>query len=154
MPRRKLTILKITPETHVRATKGDAIFFRIPEADLLPAGLERKRRLVKYNDYKKQLLQVFKQANFEMPESRGDITFFLPVSKSWSAKKKRDHHGQPHRNKPDADNLLKAMKDATMHQDSIVWNVEITKLWTNSEKGWIEVFIKSPIKLSIPKVPW
>jgi hypothetical protein len=34
-------ILNITPQTHVRATQGDSIFFRIPRDKLRPAGLKQ-----------------------------------------------------------------------------------------------------------------
>ena len=47
MPRK--VILNITPQTHVRATQGDSIFFRIPREKLRPAGLSRLMRLEKYN---------------------------------------------------------------------------------------------------------
>ena len=49
----KKVILNITPQTHVRATQGDSIFFRIPREKLRPAGLSRLLRLEKYNKYKK-----------------------------------------------------------------------------------------------------
>ena len=45
-------ILQITPQTNVRATQGDRIFFRIPREKLRKAGLSRLMRLEKYNEYK------------------------------------------------------------------------------------------------------
>jgi len=43
-----------------------------------------------------------------------EITFILPVPVSWSATKKREHYGRGHRSKPDLDNLLGGLFDATM----------------------------------------
>jgi len=37
----KKIILNITPQTHVRATQGDSIFFRIPREKLRPSGLSQ-----------------------------------------------------------------------------------------------------------------
>ena len=45
--------------------------------------------------------------------------------------------GQPHQQKPDADNLLKALQDAIFDDDCAIWNIQVTKLW--SDKGSIEV---------------
>ena len=53
MPRK--IILNITPQTHVRATQGDSVFFRIPREKLRPSGLSRLMRLEKYNQYKIEL---------------------------------------------------------------------------------------------------
>lgn len=142
MPRIKYTTLKITPQTHVRSTQNDAIFFRINEADLLPDGIKRKKRLVRYNEYKKEVYRVAKAANFELPNSRAHIIFHIPVSRSWSAKKKADYHGQPHLHKPDWDNLAKAFQEPLLKQDSTVWNCEVSKFWINSDQGKIDIQIK------------
>lgn len=142
MPRRKKITLNISPQTHVRATQGDAIFFRIPEAQLLPDGLKRKKRLVKYNDYKSNLLDVSREKNFIIPEHGASIDFFIPVPRSWSKKKKREMHLQPHKSKPDLDNFLKAFKDAIMREDKTVWQYSLSKRWVNSENGYIEISTK------------
>lgn len=142
MPRKKFIRLKITPQTHIRATQNDAVFFRIPEPDLRPEGLKRKRLLEKYNDYKKRLVQVAKQANFNLPNSGAHIIFHIPVSRSWPKYKKKAYHDKPHEHKPDWDNLAKAFQEPLLKQDSTVWNCEVSKFWTNSEEGWIDIHIK------------
>lgn len=47
-------------------------------------------------------------------EDGDEITFIVPMSASWSAKKKLAHVGMPHRDKPDLDNLLGGLFDAAM----------------------------------------
>tara|TARA_R110002020_G_scaffold55204_2_gene153331 strand:+ start:267 stop:638 length:372 start_codon:yes stop_codon:yes gene_type:complete len=60
-----------------------------------------------------------------------DIEFHVPMPKSWSKKKKALHNGQPHNQRPDLDNYLKAWKDSVFEEDSVVWRVKATKLWTD-----------------------
>lgn len=67
-----------------------------------------------------------------VPECGSHIVFTLPMPASWSAKKKAAMTGQAHRQKPDADNLLKALMDAVLKDDSGVWDCRITKLWGTS----------------------
>lgn len=64
-----------------------------------------------------------------VPESGACITFVLPMPRSWSKQKKEEMDGRPHRQKPDADNLVKALLDALYSEDAGVWNFEVTKLW-------------------------
>lgn len=139
MPRRKVLVFNITPQTHVRATQGDKIFFQIPEEKLLPDGLKRKQRLVQYNEYKADLRMIAEYLNYTMAPAGSHIVFYLPVSRSWSRKRRRQHDNQPHLFKPDADNLVKAFKDALLRQDSGIWDYRVTKLWTNAEEGRIEI---------------
>ena len=68
---------------------------------------------------------------------KSSITFALPMPKSWSKKKKAEMDGQPHRQKPDIDNLAKALMDAIFPDDSILSTLACRKIW--SESGYIEV---------------
>ena len=60
-----------------------------------------------------------------------DIQFHIPMPKSWSNKKKTEMNGKPHQQRPDLDNYLKAWKDSVFEEDSVVWRVKATKLWTD-----------------------
>ena len=61
------------------------------------------------------------------------ITFFLPMPKSWSQKKRDAMDGQPHQQKPDLDNLLKALFDAVHSEDCGIWNVgSVSKIWSKT----------------------
>jgi Holliday junction resolvase RusA-like endonuclease len=57
---------------------------------------------------------------------------------SWSKKKREEMDRQPHQNKPDLDNLIKAFKDALLSEDSGVWKYgEMEKRWAT--RGFIVV---------------
>jgi hypothetical protein len=56
----KVITFNINPETHVRATQGDRIYFKIPRDKLRPPGLKRLLRLEKYNNYKSSLSALAK----------------------------------------------------------------------------------------------
>lgn len=58
-----------------------------------------------------------------------DLTFIIAMPKSWSAKKHERMVGRPHQQKPDIDNLVKALLDSAMDEDEAVWNVSARKLW-------------------------
>lgn len=129
-------LLNITPETHVRATRGDSILFRIPREKLRKPGLKRLLRLEKYNDYKLNLSAECKRKQFKFPPQGASICFFVPVPKSWSGKKKKLYHGKFHQSRPDLDNYLKAMTDALLVEDKYIAHYgELSKRWVNFETG-------------------
>ena len=56
------------------------------------------------------------------------MIFVLPMPKSWS-KKKAAMNGQPHQQRPDTDNLVKAVLDAVHEEDSQIYHVDGLKFW-------------------------
>lgn len=140
----KKVIFNITPQTHVRATVGDRIFFKIPRDKLRPAGLKRLLRLERYNEYKINLNALAKQQKFVMPEQNAHVTYYIPVPKSWKKYKKEQMHMRLHQSTPDVDNLTKALFDSLMAEDKHIADIRITKKWVNQEHGWIEIIINTP----------
>lgn len=136
------TIFSINPQTHVRATQGDRIFFKIPRDKLRPEGLKRLMRLERYNQYKIDLSALAKAKKFVPPEQGGHLIFYIPVPKSWKKYKKEMMHNQLHQSTPDWDNLAKAFFDSLLSEDKQIADVRVTKKWINQETGWIE-FIKN-----------
>jgi Holliday junction resolvase RusA-like endonuclease len=139
MPNQKKITFEITPQTAVRSNQSDRIFFRIPKEKLHPAGLKRRLRLERYNEYKSSLLAIALSKKFTPPEQGGHIIFYLPIPKSWKEYKKREMHNQLHTQTPDWDNLAKAFFDGLLIQDKGIADVRITKKWTNTPEGRIEV---------------
>ena len=88
----------------------------------------------KYWAFKDKLNQLVSAE--ELPE-RIHVVFQIPMPKSWSAKKRASQIGQPHKVRPDTDNLMKAFKDAVFEEDSAIWDERGTKLW--GETGRIEI---------------
>jgi Holliday junction resolvase RusA-like endonuclease len=56
--------------------------------------------------------------------------FFLPMSESWSEKKKAEMHGTLHNEMPDTDNLLKSICDSLAKQDKEIAVKLGVKLWS------------------------
>lgn len=73
----------------------------------------------------------------QLPSNGSHVTFVLPMPASWSKKKRAASAGQPHQQKPDVDNLMKALMDALYDDDSGVWDVRISKIW--GESGCIRI---------------
>lgn len=85
----------------------------------------------------------FKYGGNRLPEELY-VVAMLPMPKSWSDKKKRLMMGKPHQQKPDADNLLKAVQDALAKDDSYIWDARITKLWGYEGKLMITELLTFP----------
>jgi Holliday junction resolvase RusA-like endonuclease len=143
MPTRKI-VFNITPQTAVRATQGDRVFFRIPREKLRPAGLKRLLRLERYNNYKVELCAIAKQKKFTPPEQGGHLIFYLPVPKSWKEYRKKEMHMKLHQSKPDWDNLAKAFFDSMLSEDKYIADVRVTKRWVNQPEGYIEYITDTP----------
>ncbi len=73
----------------------------------------------------------------DVPNAGYRITFVMPMPKSWSKRKRAEMVGQPHQQKPDLDNLIKALLDACYQDDCEVWDLRATKVW--GEEGAISV---------------
>jgi Holliday junction resolvase RusA-like endonuclease len=67
-------------------------------------------------------------SEYELPEQL-NLVFYLPMPKSWSEKKKALMAMEPHKQKPDVDNLAKAFMDAFKTDDSHVYVLHAEKFW-------------------------
>ena len=138
--------INITPQTHVRTTQGDRWYFRIPREKLRSSGLARLIRIEKYNQYKIDLLALCKSKGFTLPCQGLCISYYIPVPKSWSEKKKKLYHGTLHQSTPDIDNLVKATFDSLVREDKYIGHLgSIMKRWVNFPTGWIEFDIVEPV---------
>jgi len=138
-------IINITPETWVRVTANDRIFFRIPRDKLYPSGLKRLLRIEKYNNYKVNLLAATKEKRLDIPSQGLGVTFFIPCPKTWSKKKKKRYHNTLHQSRPDLKNLLQAWEDALFSEDKYIAHYSyLCKKWVDYPTGWIEVTFSDP----------
>jgi Holliday junction resolvase RusA-like endonuclease len=62
-------------------------------------------------------------------ESGSHVVFVMPMPKSWSMFKRKGMDGEPHQQKPDVDNLCKALLDALFGDDSHIHDIRISKIW-------------------------
>ena len=63
-----------------------------------------------------------------------DVLAFLPMPKSWTQKKKKAQHAKPHRQRPDADNILKGVGDTLATDDSGIYDVRCVKFWSTDAR--------------------
>ncbi len=68
-----------------------------------------------------------------------EVVAHIPVSASWSKKKKSEMIGKPHRLKPDYDNICKSVGDALFDEDSTIWRGVCTKYWCAEGDGKTEI---------------
>ena len=74
----------------------------------------------------------------EVPVCGAHVTFGVPLT---DAKRKQGYAaGDPHQQRFDVDNALKALLDAIYEDDCGVWDIRATKVW--SDKGFIEVVLQ------------
>ena len=58
-----------------------------------------------------------------------NVVFYMPMPKSWSKRKREKMRCEPHQQKPDIDNLVKALLDAVLDDDSHVYEIRAVKFW-------------------------
>ena len=109
------------PRMRTRRTKFGVLHYVPPKS---PGTLFRNAIRLKAADQKKLVGPV---------ELRIECLFAMPTS--WSKAKKAKHFGKPHTQKPDADNVAKAVMDGltaagVWPDDAVVWLLEIRKIWS------------------------
>lgn len=131
---RQFYLLDVIPMGAVRMTKSDT-WKTNPNH---PDPKKRQRKSVKeYFNFKNAITWEAKSLNFELKTTL-DVLFLIPMPNTWSKKKKEKMNGLPHKQKPDTDNLIKAVKDALKKDDSDVWLEKAEKRW--AYKGSIIIF--------------
>ena len=92
----------------------------------------RKRpSVLKFFEFRDAVRKCEEEMNVILEMESFEISFHVPMPKSWSKKKKGYMNGSAHQQRPDLDNYLKAWKDSVYEEDAIVWRVKASKLWTD-----------------------
>jgi len=115
---------KITPCTKPRMTQRDKW--------LKPA----RTCVAKYWAFKDQI----RAAGVKVNPNGDHIVFFMPMPKSWKPEKKAEMYGKPHTQRPDKDNLEKALLDAIYDEDCHIWNSTVTKIWAYNASILVDRF--------------
>jgi Holliday junction resolvase RusA-like endonuclease len=92
-----------------------------------------------YWAFKNELVLEKKRIGMPCLKDRFEVIFFIEMPRSWSRKKRDKMNGKPHQQKPDLDNLTKAIKDCLLKEDSQIYSEKAEKLW--SEKGLIKIIM-------------
>lgn len=77
-----------------------------------------------------------RQMGVQVPDG-SCIHFVIPFPKSWGPKRREQMLMQRHRQRPDIDNLVKALLDAVHEEDCIISEIHAIKVW--GETGQIIV---------------
>jgi Holliday junction resolvase RusA-like endonuclease len=93
----------------------------------------RRECVKKYFAFKNEVIWTSKKLNYQLSDEL-NIIFVIPMPESWSEKKKIKMVGQPHKVKPDVDNLTKAWMDSFGVNDGFVWNIQAIKIWGRNGK--------------------
>lgn len=98
-------------------------------------------QVIRYRSFKDSFMALcIEQGLNLMSHPCLSISFGLAMSSSWSKKRRSEMLGKPHQQKPDLDNLCKAVLDASGIDDSHVHTLELSKVW--SEEGYIQIGIR------------
>ena len=71
-----------------------------------------------------------------------DFYAHIPMPPSWSKKKQAAMAGELHRQKPDLDNIAKAIMDALWKDDSGIAHLHGHKFWCRNEDANIELSVR------------
>jgi Holliday junction resolvase RusA-like endonuclease len=123
--------LDITPVAKPRMTRRDQ--WKNPPKGY--KGIWPRPVVSSYRAFKTEI--ALKKNGFYLPDSYR-IVFFMPMPKSWSEKKRNLFEGQPHKQVPDLDNLIKAVNDAFKVDDSEIYQIEAVKVWWTEGKMTIK----------------
>lgn len=133
-PFQKLYVFEVNPCSAPRMTRSDIWKTNANHPD------PRKRQrpvVAKWFAYERTIQALSLANKFKLNKCL-NIHFFIPMSDSWSKKKKIEKLLTPHDSTPDIDNLLKGFMDASASQDNYVYKVCAEKTW--SEKGYVVVW--------------
>lgn len=109
---------------------------------------DKRSCVVRYRNFADKLRPVCKAAGYEI-DGAIFAEFHLPMAKSWSKKKKAEKNGTYHDQKPDWDNMIKAVQDILCKDDSGVHTGFATKYWSESGRpGKIVLYPNASLFLS------
>lgn len=111
--------LPITPVPKPRMTRADR--------------WKQRECVIRYWEFKDNIQSEFHDNNYTFPVP-AHVIFLMPIPQSWSQKKQQKMLGQPHLQRPDKDNLEKAILDALFEEDSHVWDGRVSKFWSRTGK--------------------
>lgn len=116
----RILVLPITPVPKPRMTQRDK--------------WQKRPAVMAYRAFADDIRAELAAVGVTLPSAGLSVRFDLPMPASWSKRRRAEMRGKPHQQKPDWDNLAKALFDAAMPEDdSKVWQIAgIEKRWANT----------------------
>ena len=124
-------IIKITPMGKPRMTQRDR--------------WKKRPRVLRYNAFK-DTLRLSTIGKLPKDPSRLSWIAYLPIPASWPKKKKSEMAGKLHRQRPDRDNIDKAILDTLFKEDSGIASGMIEKRWDDGNGPRLEIWFPENIK--------
>lgn len=91
---------------------------------------QKRECVTRYRAFADELREAFGLSHkLTQAPLRLDWRAYLPMPESWSRTKRESMRGQPHRQKPDRDNIDKAILDALFQDDSAIAQGVTAKYW-------------------------
>lgn len=105
----------------------------VPKPRMTRADTWKHRPIVdSYYAFKDSLVLQANMQNFVLGDAYS-VVFRIPMPTSWSKVKRESYMNTTHNQRPDCDNLVKALQDSLLQEDSKVWHISATKIWTAGE---------------------
>lgn len=100
---------------------------------------KKRKCVLDYWEFKDEINKQANEQGFELGE-KYRVTFYIEIPKSRKTGKKKAVDGQPHKQRPDGDNMVKALNDCLLDEDSGVWYTVSIKRWSTEPKIVVENF--------------
>ena len=128
-----MTLLSVRSETVIQQVPAVTITCApFPKPRMTAADRWKRRPVVlRYWEWCARVREACERRGFLLPSSGLRILFAVPMPESWSKKKRSQMNGQPHQQRPDVDNYVKAVFDALSEDDSHIWQFSAEKRWTD-----------------------
>ena len=112
-------ILRIPPMAKPRMTQRD----KIPAL--------QSKQAQKYFTWKRELQWKLKQFGIKRIDNDGEVNcvFYIAMPQSWNSQKRKKMYATPHTQRPDIDNLIKALLDAVYQEDCKIYSIKALKKW-------------------------
>lgn len=125
---------EIKPQPAPRMTKSD-----IWKTDPFHADPLKRQRppVTRYFKWQRDFIALANKSGYTLQETLR-VLFIMPMPKYLSIKKCEMKLGQPHKQRPDTDNMMKSIKDVFKSDDGFVWDERGVKVW--GEIGMIIIF--------------
>ncbi len=85
--------------------------------------------VLRYRAYRDEL-RIY---HMQIPQPFYHVIFVLRMPSRWPQQQRASMHGKPHQQKPDKDNLEKALLDSVFENDCHIWDGRVTKVWGHTD---------------------
>lgn len=98
--------------------------------------------VVRYREWADEARRQVKAFPLPANPLRLKIVAYFEMPKSWSKAKRAELAGQPHRQKPDWDNVAKAVQDIFWTDDQVVAEGHVLKFWDDGNGARVEMEVE------------